>query len=523
MKRQHTVKLVTALALVAGFAFSATHPALAVQFAVTTCTLAAPTPCVGGTNTSTGPGIQGISNLGFGNVGQTKFNSTSSSNGKAGILGQDLSTSGTNDEGVRGTSVRGLGVHGISSSRAGVRGDGTSSQGVFGSSSSNAGAQGVSVTGPGLVGQSTSTTGSGNGGTFTAFGNGNGISANANHGGIAGLFNSATGSGVDAFGNGTGPGIFADSGSGFGAFLIGTTGAEIEDHVATSGNSILFLNGHGTQMFRANNANGVDVFTLADSGDIVATGRETVGGPIVVGGPNNGTGLLGQAFSTGVHGILQGTLAGFKAGVVGDNTGDASSTAVFANGFGGFLFVGNNSSASNVFTVDNAGNLFVSGNVSAHSYSVHAATTTLQSTRTGGEVTTYAAQSSAPTIEDLGEARLTGGSAYVPLKASFGSALDRNQPYLVFITPQGPVRGAVYVTQKDARGFTVREAGGTSSVAFDYRIVGKPYVAHSGLPAGPQTSPALKVHPTMPLIRTNKTTKRFNVPPIPASVLIRRP
>src|SRR5947209_1984414 len=197
MKRQQTIKLATAFALMAAFAFSATHPAFAVQtFSVVTCTLAAPTTCVGGTNTSTGPGVQGISSLGFGNVGQTKFNSTSTANAKAGILGQDLSTSGINDEGVRGTSVRGLGVHGISSSRAGVRGDATTAQGLFGSSSSNAGAQGVSVSGPGIVGQSTSTTASGNGGTFNALGHGNGIQANANQNGIAGLFNSQPGTGI---------------------------------------------------------------------------------------------------------------------------------------------------------------------------------------------------------------------------------------------------------------------------------------------------------------------------------------
>src|SRR5438270_6172316 len=178
MKRQHTIQLVTVFALACGFAISATHPAFAVQtFSVVTCALAAPTPCVGGTNTNTGPGVQGISSLGFGNVGQTKFNSTSTTNGKSGLLGQDLSTSGTNDEGVRGTSLRGLGVHGTSSSRSGVRGDATTAQGVFGTSSSNAGAQGVSLTGNGVVGQSTSTGGVGHGGVFSAAGGGDGVVA----------------------------------------------------------------------------------------------------------------------------------------------------------------------------------------------------------------------------------------------------------------------------------------------------------------------------------------------------------
>ena len=44
-------------------------------------------------------------------------------------------------------------------------------------------------------------------------------------------------------------------------------------------------------------------------------------------------------------------------------------------------------------------------------------------------------------------------------------------PYLVFVTPEGPSAG-LYVSGKDAAGFTVREnAGGHSSIVFDYRIV----------------------------------------------------
>jgi len=490
MKRQQTIKFLTALTLAGGFSFSATHPAVAVQFAVTTCTLAAPTPCVGGTNTSTGPGIQGISNLGFGNVGQTKFNSTSSSNGKSGILGQDLSTSGTNDEGVRGTSVRGIGVHGMSSSRSGVRGDATSAQGVFGSSSSNAGAQGVSVSGNGVVGQSTSTSFSGHGGVFSAAGGGDGVVATAAHSGFGGSFTSTNGIGVVAQSNGTGS---------LGIFATGNTGIEANDRVGSTAD-VIFSNGHGANLFRANNSHGIDVMTLFDNGTLVLSNQATVGGSSSL------LGVFGHSTNIGLEGGLTGTLTGFKAGVQGDNTSDASTIAVRANGFGGRLFVGNNSGGTDVFSVDNNGNLFVQGNVSAHSYSTHAAPTTIQRTRTGGEVTTFANQGAAPTIEDFGEARLSGGSAYVPLKSSFGLAIDRNQPYLVFITPQGPVRGTVYVMQKDARGFTVRETGGTSNVAFDYRILAKPYVTQTGTPAGLQTNVSKKL-PVVPAIRkTTKTT-----------------
>jgi hypothetical protein len=43
----------------------------------------------------------------------------------------------------------------------------------------------------------------------------------------------------------------------------------------------------------------------------------------------------------------------------------------------------------------------------------------------------------------------------------------------VFLTPNGDCHG-LYVASKSARGFTVRELGaGSSSIAFDYRIVAK--------------------------------------------------
>ncbi len=87
-------------------------------------------PCSGGTNNGTGPGVQGISAKGKGVIGQTKFNAPSSSNAQSGVLGQDLSTSGTNDQGVRGTSTRGTGVSGTSTDGSGVVGSSSIANGV---------------------------------------------------------------------------------------------------------------------------------------------------------------------------------------------------------------------------------------------------------------------------------------------------------------------------------------------------------------------------------------------------------
>jgi hypothetical protein len=76
-----------------------------------TCTSSA--PCIEYDNTNVGAGVRGVSLLGNGVNGQTKFHSTSTSNGKAGIFGNDLSTAGTFNVGVRGQSVHGTGVYGL--------------------------------------------------------------------------------------------------------------------------------------------------------------------------------------------------------------------------------------------------------------------------------------------------------------------------------------------------------------------------------------------------------------------------
>jgi len=257
---------------------------------------------------------------------------------------------------------------------------------------------------------------------------------------------------------------------------------EGEDH-GVSTNDDIFANGVGGRLFRANNRSSVDVFTLFDSGEVDATGPAFIGS---------------QSASVGVAGIG-------NEGIDGTNTNTAGAVAVYANGVGGseYLFVGNNSHTQNVFTVDDA------GNVHAHSF-----ISDLAASGPHGS-STYSTQVHTPTIEDFGEARLTAGMAYVPLKGSFTSGIDRNEPYLVFITPQGAVRGSLYVAQKDARGFSVREAGGASSIAFDYRIVAKPILAQNAsamrlpqptaasklLPhfaptqAGKKVVPAMKIHP----------------------------
>src|SRR5205807_9718087 len=74
-------------------------------------------------------------------------------------------------------------------------------------------------------------------------------------------------------------------------------------------------------------------------------------------------------------------------------------------------------------------------------------------------------------FEDFGTAKLRGGRAVVKLDADFAKVIRRD--YHAFLTPEGDCRG-LYVRRKSAVSFEVRELmGGSSSVAFSYRIGGR--------------------------------------------------
>jgi hypothetical protein len=66
--------------------------------------------------------VQGVSAKGRGLVGVTNFNSSSANNGTFGVFGNDASSTGSFDAGVRGISSRGTGVYGTSTTGTGVVG-----------------------------------------------------------------------------------------------------------------------------------------------------------------------------------------------------------------------------------------------------------------------------------------------------------------------------------------------------------------------------------------------------------------
>jgi hypothetical protein len=75
-------------------------------------------------------------------------------------------------------------------------------------------------------------------------------------------------------------------------------------------------------------------------------------------------------------------------------------------------------------------------------------------------------------FEDFGSAKLARGRAVVKLDANFAKII-KSGDYRVFVTPEGDCRG-LYVRRRSTNRFEVRElAGGKSSIAFSYRIVGR--------------------------------------------------
>ncbi len=83
----------------------------------------------------------------------------------------------------------------------------------------------------------------------------------------------------------------------------------------------------------------------------------------------------------------------------------------------------------------------------------------------------YAIESPNVWLEDFGQAQLESGQATVAIESMFLTTINTGVPYHVFLTPLGDCNG-LYVTNKTTDSFEVRElGGGTSNVAFDYRIV----------------------------------------------------
>ena len=254
---------------------------------------------------------------------------------------------------------------------------------------------------------------------------------------------------------------------------------------------------------RSTSANGIGLFGSSTNGDAIqglsrlhhgVVGTTGYAGSI----SNSHAGVLGIDQST--SGLLNDGVAGLTTlgvGVYGASSGAApsfgvygyssSSVAVEANvGVGNPLQAlevdsGGSTAASGAIGVFNGSGthilgLFNNGDLVITGHLTTCCTGPLVATQTsnGHAVVTYGAQQSQPTVEDFGKGYLVSGQAYVRIDAAFAATLDPRSEYFVFITPRGDNRG-LYVAQKMPAGFAIREGqSGRSTLAFDYRIVGRP-------------------------------------------------
>jgi len=199
-----------------------------------------------------------------------------------------------------------------------------------------------------------------------------------------------------------------------------------------------------------------------------------------------GVGTYGQNYSAS----NEGASVGFFVGVWGD-TGVQGNWGVLGTADDGEAIVGFNNSPSDeptaffendentnssylvldtyggsyggVCTIDVSGNLHCTGTVTA----------VVPVANGSKKVALNAVQSPENWFEDAGSGQLSAGEAVVNIESVFGETVNTGVEYHVFLTPNGDCKG-LYVAQKSAASFVVRElGGGTSSIAFDYRIMAK--------------------------------------------------
>jgi hypothetical protein len=216
------------------------------------------------------------------------------------------------------------------------------------------------------------------------------------------------------------------------------------------------------------------IAAVISGGGIGLQGISNGGGSGVgVNAQRNGPGGFGlQATNSGGG---AGVYASGNPGVIASNTGNGIGLAAVgspgvqstSSSGGTLLYVGNGPTGT-VFRVNANGNGYFAGKLIAKHVSS-------QATAAGVAVQTYSAQTTSPVLEDFGEATLAAGRAYVRLEPRFASAIA-NARYLVFVTPQSPASGQLYVTQKSSAGFEVRESvPERAPVDVAYRIVAQPY------------------------------------------------
>jgi hypothetical protein len=408
----------------------------------------------GTTASSTGYGVEGAVDS---PNGVAVYGTNTSSTGNAfGVYGSSASANGF---GVEGTAP--VGVYGVDSlgSAIGVLGQTNSGSGLQGQASSGKAVVGLSGTGEGVYGQTTSPTVSAVvGSNFATTGAAPGVygsSSSSSGYGVEGASAATTGSAVGVYGTtassggsgveGDGPtGVFGVDTSGSGTGVWGTSG----NGIGVTGNGFNGVVGSG------------QVGVIGQASGTSSTGTEATEFPGVWGDTGGAEGKVVGVFAsadsnTALLAVNSDSTGDFPAMVVQNDT-TATHNPVFQTSSPGTY------SGSRHCTIDTSANLTCTGVLSG----------SIQGDA-GRQTAVYAMQSAENWLEDAGSGQLSNGSARIELDPAFARTVNAGIDYHVFLTPKGDCKG-LYVTNETATGFEVRElSGGTSSIAFDYRIMAK--------------------------------------------------
>jgi hypothetical protein len=370
-----------------------------------------------------------------------------------GVLGQAGEAFGLAPAGVCGTSQQQIGVYASSSGNRGVFGESERSIGVHGASNQSIGVQGWSAgPGPNFGGERIAPAGV--------------VGTSQNNPGVIGT--STQSFGVAGQSGAPGPssssaGVFGTSAASFG---VAGTSQTFPGVIGISTNSfgMIAISGSAGPLFGL-------PFPLPAA--VLATSSKNPG---VIGTSNASHGVAGLSSALPTPGT---TPAQVPAGVHGESTngafgvlGATRSTPTSpgagvtgictGNGFGVFGYNVNPAGYAGYFT----GNLHAEGQITAPVKNA------VVSFPDGSKRVLHCMESPEHWFEDFGSARLKRGRATVKLDADFAKVV-RLDGYRVFLTPEGDCKG-LYVRGKRGISFEVRELqGGTSGIAFSYRIVAK--------------------------------------------------
>lgn len=306
--------------------------------------------------------------------------------------------------------------------------------------------------------------------------------------GVQGQSSNATGFGTRAANtNATGTGLLATGTNSIGSFLtsgtgIASTGANGLFALGrnTTGTGIIGTGNNSTTIVTSANGGGIagsgtrnGIFGYAGEGGVSTANRGNAGGIFILDADNNPTTITGNNGNRATA-----ILAGF------DNVQPLSTDTSRNSYFGGYFSGGSQSSGSPTYayvgmryrTNTNGDGVITTGTSSpGQDYKIIGTglVSTLINDSQGTPRILFAPESPEIVFQDYGIGKLVNGQTRIELDPILKRSLqiDENNPLKVYVTLEGECNG-VFVTNKTADGFTVKELqGGTSNVSFSWQIV----------------------------------------------------